>query len=528
MNSNSNKKLDSSRDHEGSGSSTSRNWIEKLKPSTKNRLICKKYKNLSSYDYGHELTKYGIHTISVSGENEDIEHSKEIEYSNQQSSKDKNNQEWNKLISATKFQGLQIETNLNEHSRSQIVEEVIEDKLENSFISDNNIEEINNIIEERYKLTLSENMFLRQENHSIIPFLLVNNKEVHRMCLSDYEIKMICKNYKNKSKTSRLEAYDYYRMGLINFYRGKHSTAYYNFKNAYKMKEKDPNLAKWLAFISIVIIFCDRNQLDFEQVKYKKYEEDKITEDNGNEEIMNFFPCCSSRKVNLNRLKTVQMHIGKNDFYINSHDIKDKNEANLHPGVLAKELVDLLKIVISGTYGSSHENANTKNNFNSNLSLANLAGMFKSGNNNNFNSNNIEVNQTISHTQVKPNIVCHDIEGWWLFIFIGIFTTLHSKQTYFNLCNVYDPKYCIKKIKERDPYLAYMAYADYHFYTNDNFSIDKLLKQLISKYSNKVEAYLRYWQLLIKGRYKNYELANSISEIYWKNCSTISFDDNIY
>jgi hypothetical protein len=53
------------------------------------------------------------------------------------------------------------------------------------------------------------------------------------------------------------------------------------------------------------------------------------------------------------------------------------------------------------------------------------------------------------------------------------------------------------------------------------------LRQLIAKYPHRVEAYLRYWQLLVQsdGRFKNYEAAHSFSEIYWKNSSTIHFDD---
>ena len=37
---------------------------------------------------------------------------------------------------------------------------------------------------------LCENGFLKQPYHSIIPFILMQNKEIHRMCLSDYELKL--------------------------------------------------------------------------------------------------------------------------------------------------------------------------------------------------------------------------------------------------------------------------------------------------------------------------------------------------
>ena len=80
-----------------------------------------------------------------------------------------------------------------------------------------------------------------QECHSIIPFLLISSKEIHRVCLSDYEIKHIYKLYKSKTKSFKAEGIDYYRIGLINFYKGKYILAYNSIKSAIKNNNKDLN-----------------------------------------------------------------------------------------------------------------------------------------------------------------------------------------------------------------------------------------------------------------------------------------------
>ncbi len=109
---------------------------------------------------------------------------------------------------------------------------------------------------------------------------------------------------------------------------------------------------------------------------------------------------------------------------------------------------------------------------------------------------------------------------------IGCYGKLRPEQKAFKI--VYDSKVCIKKIKEKDVYLAYIAYAEYNSLIDKDFKIYQVLSELISKYSNRIEAYLRYWHLLVKGREKDYKLAHQLSELFWKNCTIINFDNNIY
>lgn len=82
--------------------------------------------------------------------------------------------------------------------------------------------------------------------------------------------------------------------------------------------------------------------------------------------------------------------------------------------------------------------------------------------------------------------------------------------------NQYDPRFCIKKIHEIDIYLSYIAYAEYNYIINPNFRYDVVLSELIFKYKNRFEAYLKYWNLLVRkdSKYKNFKKAHYISEIF--------------
>lgn len=205
---------------------------------------------------------------------------------------------------------------------------------------------------------MSENLLLRQEYHSIIPFLLISSKSVHRMCLSDYEIKLVIKTFQKRSKCNRLECFDYYKIGLINFFKGNYVNAYNNFKRSYNMKLKDSinssnnninnmnnnynnissgvmnikrtsisdkyhmnnkntritestennsnspsnnslsNIAKWLAFSGMILLFCEGSQNSTQgKIDFRKINKIKIEEFEQEENSSNFlFNCCSVRK----------------------------------------------------------------------------------------------------------------------------------------------------------------------------------------------------------------------------------------
>lgn len=109
---------------------------------------------------------------------------------------------------------------------------------------------------------------------------------------------------------------------------------------------------------------------------------------------------------------------------------------------------------------------------------------------------------------------------------IGIYAKLRQGQNSF--LKTTDPKICIKKIKEKDLYISYIAYAEYNTLMDPNYNINEILSELIAKYPTKIEAYLKYWGLLTKGPKRDYKLCLKLSEMFWRNSSMIHFDNNIY
>jgi hypothetical protein len=400
--------------------------MDKLKPSSKNKIIMKKYKNLGGGN--------GLDATQDSGKPWLFEPVK-TDHSFQQ--------KWNKVVQQSKQEAMQLDLNASEVGNAQ--------KEEVSLLSEN-MEDINNYIEENYQIVLSENMFLRQENHSIIPFLLCPSKKIHRMCLSDYEIKMMYKMFRKKLKHNRIDGIDYYKIGIIDFYKGKYIKAYNNLKIAYDMRPNEVTIAKWLGFTILVLVFC-KNKIDFSGIKDVDIEPAEPKEEEAEESF--FFKCCISRKSNRR---------------IDYENALTESNLDTYRFSLCKDLEHLLKI-ISEDY-------------------------------------------------------THCIEGWWLYMIISVYAKLKPQQKAFR--NVYDPKYCVKRIKERDIYLAYIVFAEFNHIHDDNFSVVSIYKELVNKYPTRIDAYLRYWSLLTKGRFKDYKQALQLSETFWRNSSIINFDNNIY
>ncbi len=197
---------------------------------------------------------------------------------------------WNKYLCENKLK-LEELNYINEPSNV-----ILRNNLDNTGVSDD-IENINKIMEEKMILNLYENGFLKQLYHSIVPFILIQNKEIHRMCLSDYELKIFYKTYnKKRSESERKNPYESYRQGIIKFYNGKYLDSYSHFKSAHIKKENDLNIAKWLAFTALILLMCNK-KIDFSNIKNIKVETNKEN-DNFNNDTDNgiFFSCCSSRK----------------------------------------------------------------------------------------------------------------------------------------------------------------------------------------------------------------------------------------
>lgn len=309
---------------------------------------------------------------------------------------------WNKCV----FENKLTLADLNSiHDQSQVIQK---NNIDNSLLSDD-LENINNEMEERMKLNLCENGFLKQLYHSIIPFLLIQNKEIHRMCLSDYELKLFYKTYnKKKSESERKNPYESYRQGIINFYKGKYLDAYAHFKNANIKKETDLNIAKWLAFTSIILLMCNK-KIDFNNIRNIKVENNKESDDEGKDNSI-LFPCCTSRK-NENKIKSLQTNslaIQNNFFFNNTNYENNKNigsinnyfSNSINSGFnfnvskisqvnLAKEITKLLKMLVKKDVNIIPTTVSEKNN----------------------NSNNINLDDSkLNHEEVKNT--SHEIEAW--------------------------------------------------------------------------------------------------------------------
>jgi hypothetical protein len=155
----------------------------------------------------------------------------------------------------------------------------------------------------------------------------------------------VTKSFVKKHREDRkLEFFDYYRIGFLNFLRGNYYGAYYNFKAAYTNTLKDnikkkkfdnnfeANIAKWFIFSGMVVLFCENGKLDFTNLRNLKLTAQQ------SENL--FFSCCSIRKTsninNQNILSTL----------FNSEDITGLPSQNtIDPKSIAMEIEELLKLI---------------------------------------------------------------------------------------------------------------------------------------------------------------------------------------
>ena len=107
---------------------------------------------------------------------------------------------------------------------------------------------------------------------------------------------------------------------------------------------------------------------------------------------------------------------------------------------------------------------------------------------------------------------------------VSIFFDNNKKTKLFS--DFSEPKFYIKKIKNKDDYLSYIVYSHLMYLIKDDYKINGILNELIQKFKYRVEAYLFYWQILYKGNFKNYNLANSLTENLIKITSLMKFDEN--
>ncbi len=380
------------------------------------------------------------------------------------------------------------------------------------------------------------------------------------MCLSDYDIKLVIKIFKKRSKLNRLECFDYYKIGIINFYKGNYINAFNNFKKAYNMKLKDniescgkntnknsnkniynnnidekninqtssnenynynnnnnnknisesnlfnssntnnviANIAKWLCFTGMILIFCNKNKdesnnnnnkIDFKNITKIKLEEFHEVE----EKKTYLFDCCVvRRKVKIEEELSKEKDRDKN---------KDKEE-------LKKNKKNILRT----------RKMNTKN-------ILKLENSFVGSDLNLIRHDLISISKEIEDLlKIVIENEKNKIEGNWLSMIISLYCEANKNTKIFK--DFMDPKFYIKAIKNIDNYLSYIVYSQMMYYTQEDFKIDFVLNELIQKFKYRLEAYFYYWNLLNKGKYKNYNKANILTEVLLKITSLMKFDEN--
>jgi len=414
---------------------------------------------------------------------------------------------WSNIVKKSKQEVLKLDL-----SQSEVLSST--NQLDFSALSEN-MDDLNDIIEENYHVVTTENSFLRQESHSILPFLFLSSREIHRMCLSDYEIKLVNKSIKNKIKNNRLDWMDYYKKGLIKFYQAKYFDSYMNFKAAYNMRNKDKEISKWLAFIILIIIFCanteaiENSQLFFNDFSSSfmnlgnenknsfynnknnnlginsNYSNSGSNINNSDDEDNPLFSCCSSRK---SKIKTIAVSSRNNTFQ------SDREQIKLNKSSLCRDLENILNDILDS--------------------------LIKEDPNSTINLNKEPTADFLSKESA------YKIEIWWMLMIISVYVKIKPEQKAFT--NFFDPKHCVKKIKDKDVYLGYLAYAEYNTLINKNFNPESIFVEIIYKYPKRIEGYLKLWSRLVKGPVKEYKKAHSLSEVFWKNSSIIQFDNDVY
>lgn len=475
---------------------------------------------------------------------------------------------WSNMVKKSKQEMLKLDL-----SQSEVLSST--NQLDFSAMSENmdDMDNLNDLIEENYQVVITENSFLRQESHSILPFLFLSSREIHRMCLSDYEVKLVNKSIKNKIKNNRLDWMDYYKKGLIKFYQAKYFDSYMNFKAAYNMRSKDKEVAKWLAFNVLIIVFCanvesgenskfslndftnsflnfnlgggeskgsfgfnnnNNNKgnfsnnnfginsnlsnlnnnsssnyfygsfkIDFsklDKINIKNEDQDYSRSTNINENISDeednaLFSCCSSRKAKIKTLAVSAL--------TNTYQAEREQNLKLNKSALCRELENILNELLN-------QLANEDLNFNKSE--------------NNKNNNNDYNNENNSDFLSKES--AFKIEIWWMLMIISVYVKIKPEQKAF--IKFYDPKHFVKKIKDKDVYLGYLAYAEYNSLFNKNFNPENIFVEIIYKFPKRIEGYLKFWSRLVKGAVKEYKKAHSLSEVFWKNSSIIQFDNDVY
>lgn len=584
-------------------------WENKLVPCSKNKYISEKLKK-SKQEKKRELDMYrtlnSLQSKLMNNNNSIISNNILITNQLNETNEEENfnssilvtdnstNLRWKQQIQ--EFENNSNNININFNDQSEVPKDYSKHTPEISMLS-YNLEDINNYIEENYNMIISENSFLRKEFHSIILLLLISSNEIHRISLSDYEIKMIEKDFINKAKINRLDGMNYYRLGLISFYQGRYNEAFARFYKAKSLRNNNSSITKWFALSGMIVILGDRGKLLFTNSSFKSFNLETNSSSFSYNTISNNLNFNNShnntkkhRHFNSNANNTNNINLeNNNDQDIENDELREKEKSSYTDNFIfscCSVRKDKIANKISVIKFSTTTNSLLIDSYTNDYYINTLS---------NYLSFDVYLTKIEIFSEIEESLLSlvlnkdqkinyineKDIyEGWWLIMILSNFKETNSKYAYLLKNITYTEKYCIKKIQEYDQYMSYLAYLNnieinlkenYYNHEDDgithnllirnksksnnymshkssisgisgkNGSVNKLkkelyeseelisniLSELIIKYPFKFEAYLKFWFFLSKYSltHKNLDKACHISELLWKSCFKLNFDD---
>jgi hypothetical protein len=175
------------------------------------------------------------------------------------------NDKWFNLLKKSERENLEIFESKNTLENLEI--EQTEKKLDID-LDPKDINENLNCFLPNNKIDCDINIFQNDEiSYSIIPFLLLTGKEIHRMCFSDYRINSIKTMIRKKFKNKTIDWIDYYKLGIFKIYQGKYYDAFKYFKRSEKINPNENQIKKWICFCLLNFIFFHKDEIAEDNLK---------------------------------------------------------------------------------------------------------------------------------------------------------------------------------------------------------------------------------------------------------------------
>lgn len=364
----------------------------------------------------------------------------------------------------------------------------------NKFNNDNlidisrntNDEELTNYYDKFKQVGPSSQSFCESSYCSIIPFLLIHDKQLHRGVISEIDL------YKWLNIVNNHNYKNYYQKGLILFYYGDYLSSYKFFKLSVSLFENEiankkisnkismlfGNIYKWLAFAAMLILFCQEkskvNSINLcKKLKNKIIESSNSVIDNKQQKKLNPLFICFNRKKD---------DINKSSLF-SSEKLDEKN-----------------------------------NNLITNLTQLNL--------------DTFILSEEIEYCIHKASLCeCNILECNWLILYISIYLEYHPSSNIFLHFKKFSALQCIKNIKLKDKYLSYIAYDIYQSIKNNSYSSSyDLYNELITEYPYRVEGYIMLYIIMTKQKFHQHsEVQSKNIELIEKfNISSLKFDNSFY